>query len=297
MRLVSATVHISGAIAFSLNIICLAFLCAVLGWRHLLSLGLPDVFFAEELSFLTWLAIGASLCSIICAVVVLRSDRVWRRFLLATASLVLVAPLVGVTRYWAWPTLPYIYTPPALTPENFPVYNECIEVIRNHHKEKFFTYWLQAVYLDNPSRVLADDSLSMKEKEKALWKMRGGLGDDYWRRRQELEAQFQKLSEQLLAVGCVRLHRDDDMVLFYKHARFRPPTGPGVLYSLEGKNPNKADNRALRGTKPFFALGGNWYVSRHLMLTGGRATRHVSTPIGLFDHSRKLTVIIGDPNI
>jgi hypothetical protein len=177
-------------------------------------------------------------------------------------------------------TLPYIYTPPALTRANITIYNKCIKFLKEHEQHKTFQL-----------------AVSHFDKE-------GFSKDDI----RELE----HLSNQLYDIRCYKFVRDSNMVLFYKVDNtptttshwlvllltpmtpiaclwegsffFFLPVSPGVLYSLDGENPNGIDSKVLNVNKPFIKISGNWYMSRNLVgLT--RETMDISIPKSLIDHS------------
>jgi hypothetical protein len=193
--------------------------------------------------------------------------------------------------------LPYIYTPAALTPGDLAIYRECIRFLKEHNDEKQFTCQIAFgigadgaalrvghVYTGRVSEMLANTSVSVKKKLSILEKAK---------RRKDLELELKSLSNRLFNsnIKCARFHRDGDMVLFYKMQwdftlGLKGLTGPGVLYSLDGRNPNETDNVILNSYKPFIQIDDNWYMSRHLMLKGPRFTlNHASMPESLFDHS------------
>jgi len=199
--------------------------------------------------------------------------------------------------------LPYIYTPAALTPVNSAIYRECIRFLKEHDNEKQFTCRIAFgsgaggaplrvghVYTGQVSEMLADTSISVKDKLSIL---------ENASRRKDLELELKSLSNRLFNsnIKCARFHRDDDMVLFYKMQwnftmGLDGLTGPGVLYSLDGRNPNETDNVILNSYKPFIQIDNNWYMSRHLMLQGPRfMLNHASMPESLFDHSLRTDVV------
>jgi len=177
-------------------------------------------------------------------------------------------------------TLPYIYTPPALTRENITIYNKCIKFLKKH--EQYKTLRLTVTHFD---------------KE--------GFSKDEIR---ELE----RLFNQLYDIKCYKFVRDSNMVLFYKVDNsptitnhwlvlllapmtpiaylwersffFFLPVSPGVLYSLNGENPNGINSEVLNANKPFVNISGNWYMSRNLVGLI-RETMDISIPKSLIDRS------------
>lgn len=102
------------------------------------------------------------------------------------------------------------------------------------------------------------------------------------------------LSKKIRRVRCHKVQRVNNTVIFYKTGnRNFPqdiflilPKSPGVLYSLDGTNPNKIDIDVLNKAKPFFEITGNWYMSRYLMISvAGRNESQCSIPKSIIDHS------------
>jgi len=172
--------------------------------------------------------------------------------------------------------LPYVYTPPAITSNDLAVYKECIQFVKNHDKYKNMRIgW--GLLFDSHKRIEAQDET----------------------------IEIKALCNRLYGIRCVKLQRDNNMVLFYKMAKsvlpgFPPgflsvmPERPGVLYSLKGKKPNEIDSEVLNAAKPFTRIYGNWYMSRHLMLAGPRSDIPDSIPESLIDCSLQIDGI--DPN-
>jgi hypothetical protein len=186
-------------------------------------------------------------------------------FLLSALLLVLVPMTLNAV-------LPHIYTPQALTFKNIGVYKRCIAFVRNHDKYKNLT-WRHGILWDGHEWVDTKKVFSMVEV-----------------------IDIKEFSQELSELGCVKFQRDNDMLLFYKMANsiwfIDPgfsnafsPVSPGVLYSLNGGNPNEIDSEVLNPCKPFVKISGDWYMSKHLMLTGPRLDIQTSTPKSLFDHS------------
>lgn len=191
-------------------------------------------------------------------------------------------------------TLPYIYTPPALTPENLAVYNECIEFAKARDEHTNFMLTRRVKVLigcsfrkdDGLEELVCADEFAGSEQLRKLFSEDEIVG-------------IEKLAKQLHSVDSVAFQIDNDMLLFYKSFNdILPfpspppaqklsilPTSAGVLYSLNGRNPNEVDSEAVNANKPFIKIQGNWYMSRHLILASSREDVHISIPKSLFDYS------------
>ena len=187
-------------------------------------------------------------------------------------------------RYFVVCLLPYIYTPPALTSENLRVYRACIAFTRKHNEHESLT-------------LLRRGWLSVSPNGYGHYHVsHTGLRELF---SEDERTEIIGLVRQLRAVRCHTLRRHKDMVLFYKARNsFLPaypeeflslfPRGPGVLYSLNGENPNQIDSEVFNAGKPFVKIAGNWYLSRRLMLVGLRPDTQVSIPKSLIDHSLRI---------
>ena len=201
--------------------------------------------------------------------------------------------VISVT-FLIYDTLPYIYTPPALTPENLVVYNECIEFakVQDEHRNFMLTRRVKVLIgcgfqKDHGlEKLVCDDVFSGSEGLRKLFS-------------EDEIVEIEKLAKQLHSVDSVAFQIDNDMLLFYTaNNSILPsispppaqrisilPTRAGVLYSLNGRNPNAVDSETLNANKPFIQIQGNWYMSGNLTLSGTRETGHVSVPKSLFDYS------------
>lgn len=205
-----------------------------------------------------------------------RTGRVLAIFFIILLSL----PLALILLSMLYSALPHIYTPPAIKCENLHIYNECVEFVKDHDEYKglMVNRWPH-IFVADPRQVKhhfynleqAKTIFSKDELYKVLY-----------------------LSKQLEKIKCHKFQRDNNMVLFYTMTVYFPPITPGVLYALDGENPNEIDSEVLNAAKPFNRIAYNWYMSRKLVLRGPRSDIQTSIPKALIDHSLRMDGI--DPN-
>lgn len=168
-------------------------------------------------------------------------------------------------------TLSYIYTPPALTQENLAVFNKCIKFMKRHNEYK--TWGFQHF----PKYVFVNDEKYVVDVPASRHDLRELFSED------EI-IELEKLVKSVFQIGYLRVERKDNVVLFYNGKNFILPGAPGVLYSLNGENPNEADFKVLNKNKPFIRINQNWYMSRKLVLSIYPRWK-TSIPKSLIDHS------------
>jgi len=193
---------------------------------------------------------------------------------------------------------PYFYMPPALNNNNVKVFKECIEYIKNHEEFKNLVFNARGRTSDNnlPSDPNIRESLYKKL------------------RRISIEPKNASIANQIRNIMCSQFERYDDIVIFYKgNNPFIPmtaqeiwhvwPSGHGVAYSLNGRNPNQSNDPVLEKYKPFIKIRRNWYLSRDLLMIGNGRTYSSISPINktLIDRSLLLKAIdlneLDDPNL
>lgn len=141
--------------------------------------------------------------------------------------------------------LGHVYTPPALSREKVAVYSRFIRLVEAHPEYR-------RVYLD-------------------MWRYRRVEMNDF-----ETEQEFSsgdvvvddeliRISRGLKKVDCVFVEMKGSYVLFMSKLNYIFPTSPGVLYSLDGRNPNELDDEFLNNKKPFMLIKDRWYMSRWLV--------------------------------
>ena len=213
-----------------------------------------------------------------------------RLFSLLIIFVLIMVALIG-SRIVIVESLPYLYTSPAITKENLPAYNKFIRFAKNCNSDR-------TLVVGKGCRVVVNGTFYMLVKNNSF---------EWERARKELSEEvvneLKVLCEQLHCVRCAMVKRVNDMLLFFNVSNVSLPgfssflpvsTNPGVLYSLNGEEPNEINDEVLNAFKPFVRITGNWYMSRKLMLAGPRANIPASIPKSLIDHSLKVDGI--DPN-
>ena len=199
----------------------------------------------------------------------------------AISFIIFLIPLMAIVLpHMLKSALPRIYTQPAITCDNLHIYNECVEFVKDHDEYK-------GLMVDRWAQILVVDPCQVKRNFPNLVPARKFFSKD------ELDT-VKHLSKQLEKIKCHKFQRDNNMVLFYTMTVYFPPITPGVLYALDGENPNKIDSEVLNAAKPFNKVAYNWYMSRKLVLLGPRSDIQTSIPKALIDHSLRMDGI--DPN-
>jgi hypothetical protein len=197
--------------------------------------------------------------------------------------------------------LPYIYCPPALTPERLAVFNECIAFARTRNEEI-------TISLSTGLWVTVDGKRYKLDGKH--YKLSKGIPSERKRAEKALTPeeinQMENLYHKLRGIRFPLFKRHGDLLLFYNltnclgpiHPRWRYvlPVSPGVLFSLNGENPNEINDEFIDSLKPFFKIKGNWYMSRHLMRSPPRYSS-ASIPKALFDHSLRVEGINLDETV
>lgn len=176
-------------------------------------------------------------------------------------------------------TLSYLYTPPTLTSSDLNIYKLCIEFAERHNQYDDFglvngNFVSIQGNLYTPDALLFDIKLKGLFSEKDIHKIRA-------------------LLKELKKANCGKFQRNGDVVIFYKKSGGLT-TRLGILYSLNGRDPNKIDSKMLNAMKPFIKVVGDWYTSRHLISKTKRWDVAPPHPRSLIDHSLRLDGI--DPN-
>jgi len=168
-------------------------------------------------------------------------------------------------------SIPYLYTPPAITGENYKFYSRCIAFLKSQNEhEDICVSWRGHYIKDEASYFSTIDSNSADIKN--------NFSED------EI-SEMLLLSKQMKKFGCLRFQRNMDIILFYKRRNRILPTRPGVAFSINGINPNDVDSEIVNAYKPFLKINNGWYVSRQLVYGGLIRTTKKSLPKSLIDHS------------
>jgi hypothetical protein len=175
-------------------------------------------------------------------------------------------------------TLPYLYTPPAITTENYKFYRRCVAFVKSQNKHEDISVSWRGYYIKDGANFSTIDSNSTDIKNNFS---------------EEEISEMLLLSKQMKKFRCLRLQKDNDVILFYKRRNIVLPTRPGIAFSINGINPNDVDNEILNEYKPFLKINNGWYMSRQLVYGGLIRATKKSLPKSLIDHSLR-TEELGD---
>lgn len=164
-----------------------------------------------------------------------------------TMIVFLLVPLIFCTWISILVYLPRLYTPPVLTSESLAFYNECVQFLEE--QDRFSAVTLRASATPNFSAGHTDP-------------MRISLAEHF---SEDEIARIRHLCSQLDARSLRNIKRHDDMILFCSSWRFFFPDRPGVVYSLDGANPNQISHGPIGKYKPYTQIAPNWYTSRKLI--------------------------------
>lgn len=277
--------HISSITCVFLGlIICLftilfVFLMFIVSWRRLI-----------EFSLL-YLLVLAPLLGLIASIISFQDEGLIGQILTGLIFIMIIPPMI-FGRFFLIRSLPCIYTPPALTFKKLAVYKECIRFVKNHDEHKNLTL-LRKGYVS-----LDGNSFFSETWPRERQMLKEAFSEDEMIR-------IKELGRALDRIMCPKFQRCGSIVIFYKSANSLVtlvgpelynflPQGCGLLYSLNGENPNEIDNEVFNAAKPFIHITGAWYMSRCLMLGGWGSKKSFCTPKSLIDHSLHLDGI--DPN-
>jgi len=163
----------------------------------------------------------------------------------------LVGCLSPLLLFGLFQILPYLYSPPALTNEKYRVYSQVVVFMKQHPESKNIGMGYGELDIGTDAAdnlVTGRRGLTLKEVFSP--------GDI---------AQAQKLLTELSNVGCRYAKRSNSLVLFYPQQPFLQPQPAGVVFSLDGKNPNHVTDEWNAQYRPFEAIVGNWYAARKLI--------------------------------
>lgn len=262
-------IFIIGSIA-SFLVVAVSILLDIWLRKSLSVLSVPPLF------VLLWpIGIGVG---IITSIFSFRRENLLGRFLIIS----LIILLATVVPLWLSVTLPYLYTPPALTSNSLPVYKQCIKFVKDHDKYDNIMLYASG-WLSPKFRIGFFLPPFFDRKE-----LRENFSEDEIDEMKEL---WRHISKGFTHTKCEEIRRDKDILLFYKNGNSILPVSPGVVYSLSGQNPNEVDSELLDASKPFIKIKGNWYMSRRLSLRGPRRNALYFIPKSLFDYSMQINGI------
>lgn len=141
-------------------------------------------------------------------------------------------------------SLGHIYTPPALSPEKAAVYEDFIRLVKAHPEYRRF-------HLDGsgPSKMVIGEMLT------------GTKGFSAY----EVD-ELVRISRDFRRVNCLSADKYGSYVVFMPGPNYILPTSPGLLYSLDGWNPNDVDDPFFNSKKPFVLIKDRWYTSKRLAI-------------------------------
>jgi hypothetical protein len=175
-------------------------------------------------------------------------------------------------------SLQYIHTAQALTDKKLSIYNECIELFSSYPQ-----YNEIAIITHNHVKIDGND-FSMLDDMYFANKFKNRYPEIYGKEICKIKSLSKKLEE----VGCFKAEKTHNIVLFYSIKRFLRFPSFGVIYSLNGGDPNLIDSKLLNKNKPFLRISGNWYASRNLYISWNRKSNEHelrALPNSLIDHS------------
>jgi len=232
-----------------------------------------DIFFPQFLSApLTLLLtpLGVAIAIVTYAVSFGRVSKLGR-----ISIIVLTVLFMMMLPEWLSRTLPYVYTPPALTSDRLSTYNQCIQFVKEHDEYKDLTLFRWG-WKSRMNNTFFSVGLFGPRSN-----IQGVSTDEF----SEMKDLYIQLSRELSSSKIRKVQRDGNMLVFYTNGNFILPVPPGVLYSLDGENPNTIDSELLDASKPFIRIAGDWYMSRRLVLVGLRAEIPIYNPKSIIDHS------------
>lgn len=228
--------------------------------------------FSISLLFLTLIAPLLAILS--CATTLSLQNSKERHSSIVLICVLCVPLLVGIVGVIAF-SLPYLYTPPAITTENYKFYISCVEFVKKQNEhEDISVSWVGQYTKDGAYFPIIDSNRV---------DIRKNFSED------EI-SEMLLLSKQMKKFGCIKFRRYMDIILFYKRRNRVLPTRPGVAFSINSTNPNNIDSDIINEYKPFVKIANGWYVSRHIVYAGIRGDIKKSLPKSLIDHSLRTEV-------
>lgn len=138
----------------------------------------------------------------------------------------------------------HLYTPPALSSKKAAVYGDFIRLMKAHPEYRRF-------HLDGsgPSKMVISNMLT------------GDKGFTAY----EVD-ELVRISRNFKRINCLSADKYGSYVVFMPTTNYILPTSPGLLYSIDGWNPNDVDDPFFNRSKPFKLIKDRWYTSKRLAL-------------------------------
>lgn len=169
----------------------------------------------------------------------------------------------------------HVYTPSALTQEKVIVYSRFIRFIEAHPEYSRFHLNMWGY-----KRLKQRDSLKRES-------VPSRATDD----------ELIEISKGFKEVGCMRAEKYMSYVVFISKRNYMMPARPGVLYSLDGSNPNSIDDEFFNVNKPFIPIMEKWYMSRSLVTSPFRKIdAKLPLPKSFIDHSLRVPISVTRAN-
>ncbi|MEO6906779.1 MAG: hypothetical protein ABI210_02715 [Abditibacteriaceae bacterium] len=132
-------------------------------------------------------------------------------------------------------------------------YSAIVDFVKAHHNIKSM-------------RLIGDGTIDINE-DRGLY-LYGDYGP-HWARKYLSEADItrvKKLCKGLYSVHCQYARSENGVIIFYPDKNDIMPSPAGVLYSIDGTDPNIKDATLTISNKSFEKISGNWYASRKIVL-------------------------------
>jgi hypothetical protein len=183
---------------------------------------------------------------------------------------------VGVLLIFGLRIVPYIYAAPVLSNSRLRVYREMIGFVKEHND-------FNEVDLDEFGRVGIDSTFCI------LGGQNSGQSELLRIVKSDEVQKLLKISRDFHKIGCFQAFRKFDFVFFRNRYFMNKPGRCGIVYSINGRDPNDIDEITFKGYRPFIRITDNWYMSRSLILRPHLLISLPPMPNGsLIDHSLRV---------
>jgi hypothetical protein len=170
--------------------------------------------------------------------------------------------------------IPYVYAAPALSGERLPIYESVLNFVKEHDEFKDFE-------LDEFGRLIVGDRFYMLDSSGAESELGKIITNDN-------VIKLKKIYQGLHQSGCYKAFRASDVVFFMNRPSAYRPRRFGVVYSIDGRNPNDLEEDKIKKYRPFIKITGDWYMSRGLERSY-RGLMPIPPPdTSLIDHSLQI---------